>query len=83
MMAESVAHQAQATDEEAEEDCPYSPNTIAEILNHLFRRESDTQPFDFYVRFDRFLGRPDYHELVKKFDQLKLDIQVTLRLLQL
>jgi len=81
MMAESVAQQSKATDEEAEE-CPYSPNTIAEILNHLFRRDSDTQPFDFYVKFDRFLGRPDNQELVKKFDQLKLDIQVTFRFLQ-
>lgn len=62
--------------EEADVNKILEEDDVNEWIGSLYRRENDTEPFDFYVRKEQFLTRPDRAELEAKYDRLKIDVEV-------
>lgn len=59
-----------------EEDNPLSPSSVAMILNNLFRKESNGDPIDFYLRRSRLRSRQSDEDLITKLEKLKTVIEV-------
>lgn len=66
-------------DMEEEEDSPLSPNSIAMILGNLFRKESNGDPIDFYIRRTRLLNsQQNPTEFNQKIEKLRTQTEVLL-----
>lgn len=66
-------------DMEEEEDSPLSPNSIAMILGNLFRKESNGDPIDFYIRRTRLLNSQlNPTEFNQKIEKLRTQTEVLL-----
>ena len=70
---------AEALDMEEDSDYSLSPNTMSLILSNLFRKESNGDPIDFFLRKTRIIGRSNKAELDEKLDKLKETIEVRIQ----
>jgi hypothetical protein len=59
-----------------EENNPLTPSCLAMILNNLFRKESNGDPIEFYMRRTRFCHHENNLELEGKCSKLKEQIEV-------
>ena len=49
---------------------------LQEWIGSLYRRENDTEPFDFYVRKELFITRSDHAQLETKYRKLNELVEV-------
>lgn len=60
-------------------ESPLSPNSIAMILGNLFRKDTNGEPIDFYLRRTRLLNsQHNTAEFTQKMEKLRAQIEVLL-----
>ena len=72
---EKTLHLRTTEDIDRDENTPMTPNSLAMILGNLFRKESNGDPIEFYVRRTRFCQK-NIVELEGKCSRLNEQIEV-------